>query len=135
MDVEHRCLLLGQQVVSQHLVLKVVVLQPLLGSRLGPLHLRPQRVHVEGVCRRGGSRGSRGHAESRRVIWRGKVSASHPALWERWSRRARWEQEVTSSWRSAVPLSCCRRCGCGLQKTQTGPIVTSFLLLLFFTLR
>lgn len=55
---DHRRLLLGQQVISQHLVLKVVVLQPLLGSRLGPLHLRPQRVHVEGVCGRGMAEGT-----------------------------------------------------------------------------
>lgn len=46
-------LLLGQQVVSQLLVLKVIVLHPLLGARLRPLHLRPQRVHVGGVCTRG----------------------------------------------------------------------------------
>lgn len=43
-------LLLGQQVVSQHFILKVVILRPLLGSRLWSLHLRPQRVHVERVC-------------------------------------------------------------------------------------
>lgn len=45
--------LLGQQVVSQLFILKVIVLHPLLGPRLRSLHLRPQRVHVEGVCTRG----------------------------------------------------------------------------------
>lgn len=45
-------LLLGQQVVSQLFIHKVVVLHALLGPCLRPLHLRPQRIHVERVCAR-----------------------------------------------------------------------------------
>ena len=42
--------LLRQQVLSQLLVSKVILLHAGLGSRLRSLHLRPQRVHVGRVC-------------------------------------------------------------------------------------
>lgn len=53
---EGRRRLLGQQVISQLFVCKVIFLQALLGPGLRPLHLRPQRVHVGGIYHTKGRR-------------------------------------------------------------------------------